>query len=109
MPAGEIHMNDIGTQFRLTYKDQDSNAIDISSATVNQIMFQRPDATTFSKNMGFLTNGTDGIATYTTVSGDLNFPGIWAFQGYVGMPSGTWFSDITRFTVYENIYLGSLP
>ena len=54
MPAGEIHMNDIGTQFRLTYKDQDSNAIDISSATVNQIMFQRPDATTFSKNMGFL-------------------------------------------------------
>ena len=107
MPAGEIHVGDIGTQFQLTVLDQNSNNVDISSATIKQITFQRPDATTFTNNCGFLTNGTDGVLTYTTVSGDFNLPGIWAFQGYVSMPSGTWFTDITRFSVFENIYIGS--
>lgn len=109
MPAGEIHMNDFGTSFQVTFLDQNSNIIDISSSVARQIMFERPDGTTFTQGMGFLNSGSDGVATYTIQSGDLNLPGIWRFQGYVSMPSGTWYSDITNFQVFENIYIGSLP
>ena len=104
MPAGELHNNDYGTIFKFNVLDQDSAIVDISSALVKQVMFQRPDATTFNRNMGLYTNGTDGIAVYTTTSGDINQVGSWQFQCFVVLPSGAYSSDITRFEVFENLY-----
>lgn len=107
MPVGEVHNWDFGTRFELTVKDQDSNVIDLSNASVKQIMFQRSDANTLIANLGCNTNCSDGVVVYTAVSGDLSLTGIWAFQCYFSTPSGTWFSDIVRFPVYENLYIGS--
>ena len=39
--ADEIHVNDIGTRFLITVKD-DGSAVDISSASALQINFRKP-------------------------------------------------------------------
>lgn len=104
MGAGETHNTDYGTQFQFEILDQDSGIVDISNASVKQVTFQKPDASTFTRNMGFLTNGTDGIATYTTVSGDINQVGSWQFQCFVIVPSGAYNSDVVKFEVFENLY-----
>lgn len=101
----EIHVYD-STKFELTIMD-DGSIVDISTKQVANITFQRPDGTAFQQNLGFLTDGTDGIAVYQASSGDLNLPGVWAFQAYFLFPSGQYNSDIVRFKVLENIYLAS--
>ena len=120
MPAGEIHLSDFGTQFQFTIRDQDSNIVDVSNSSIKQVTFlvppgvilnplfpANPNNNTFTRNLGFLTDGTDGICTYTIQSGELNTPGLWAFQCFVVGPSGAWNSDVTQFRILENLYIGS--
>jgi len=101
----DIHVYD-STFFQFTVMD-DGSIVDISSQIAMNVTFQRPDGTAFQKNMGFLTNGTDGIATYQASSGDLNLPGVWTYQTYFLFPSGQYYSTEARFKVLENIYLAT--
>ena len=48
MAAGEIHVDDIGTAFVVTLKDQDGNAVDVSAADI-EFLFRAPDKTVTSK------------------------------------------------------------
>jgi type IV secretory pathway VirB6-like protein len=102
MSANEIHQNDIGTIFKATIKD-DTTVVDISSATTKQLIFTKPDGTKLEKDASFFTDGTDGILTYTTVSGDLSVVGTWKVQGYVILTSGTWKTDIKKMKVHRNL------
>lgn len=102
MPAGEIHLNDIGTEFRCTIKDGTS-AVNVSSASAKQLVFVSPDGTRLVKTASFYTDGTDGIITYTTVDGDINAIGIWTLQGIVTIGTGVFHSDIKNFKVERNI------
>lgn len=102
--ACEIHEGDIGTIFRLTIVDCDSVAIDISTATVKDIVFKKPDGTSVTKAGVFYTNGTDGIIDYTTIADDLNMIGEnWKIQAVVTLSTGRWSSDVGTFTVYGNL------
>lgn len=102
--ACEIHLNDIGTVFRLTIVDCDLVAIDISTATVKNVTFKRPDGTTFTKTGVFATDGTDGVIDYVTIDGDLDMSGEgWKIQAVVTLSTGTWSSEIGLFTVYDNL------
>lgn len=98
-----IHQNDIGTVFKLTIKDSNGNVVDISSASVKQVVFKKPDLTTVTKNCNFLTDGTDGIVTYTVASGDLDVAGIWMLQTYVVISGDEFRSNIISFKVHRNI------
>lgn len=102
MSANEVHLNDIGTLFIVTVKDG-SVAVDISDATVKQIIFKAKRKGTFSKDATFYTDGSDGKLTYTSVEGDLSETGSWQLQAYVETPAGKWHSDIVNFTVYANL------
>ena len=93
MPADEIRMEDIGTKFKITVKDG-SSVVDISGATTKQLIFKKPGGTKLTKTAVFFTDGTDGIITYDTLSGDLDEDGMWKVQGYVVLSSGTYHSDI---------------
>jgi len=102
MSANEIHEGDIGTLFKATFKDG-TTVVDISTATTKQLIFKKPSGSELEKDASFYTDGTDGILTYTTVSGDLDEIGTWKVQGYVVLVSGSWKSDIHTFKVYRNL------
>lgn len=100
--ASEIHVNDIGTQFIVTVKD-DGAVVDISSATSLVIIFKKPDQTTSNKTATLYTDGTDGKMTYSTVSGDLNQTGNYKIQGKVTLSGGVYYTSIGSFKVHCNL------
>lgn len=102
MAANEIHVADVGTVFTITVQDGD-DVVNISTATLKQIIFQKPDDTTLTKTASFVTDGSDGQIKYTIIAGDLDVPGRWRIAAYIEMPSGKWHTDITTFQVYENL------
>jgi len=102
MPANEIHLNDIGTQFVLTVKDG-SSAVDISGATTKQIIIKKPSGTKITVSTTFSTDGTDGKMYYTTVVDDLDETGSYKLQGKVIISDGTFYTDITTFKVHRNL------
>jgi len=98
-----IHCNDIGTIFRCTIYDENGDIVDISTASGIYIIFKLPNFTSTIKTASFYTDGTDGVLQYIAESGDISLSGQWSMQAKIVMPSGTWFSDITKFTVCENL------
>ena len=98
-----VRKDDIGTVFEVTVKDN-GIVVDVSSVSVKQIKFLRPDGTINTQTAAFKTNGTDGIITYTAVSGDLNASGVWRAQAYIEWAAG-WkgHSDMIPFKVYDNV------
>ena len=102
-----IHDTDIGTIFRLTVKDADGTAIDVSTATVKFIYFQKPDRSRLKKTAAFLTDGSEGIIQYVGVSGDIDQIGDWQVQGYVETSDGKFFTEVEKFIVKPTIYTAS--
>ena len=103
MAANEIHIGDIGTVFEVTLMD-DIVVVDISSASVMQIVFEKADGTKVINTAVFTSNGVDGKMQFvTTVAGDLDQTGNWKIQGIVTLPTGKWSSDISKFKVYGNL------
>jgi len=79
----EIHDGDFGHVFEITFVDSDGDAIDISAANTLQIYMRNNAGTVDTHTAGFTTDGTDGKIDYTTVSGDIDTPGLWQIQGHV--------------------------
>jgi hypothetical protein len=103
MPANEIHKSDIGTVFKVTIKDS-ADVVNVSTATTKQIILKNPSGTKLTKDASFFTDGSDGIITYTTISGDLSEEGMWKLQGYIVLTGGnTFYTDISTFKVYRNL------
>lgn len=103
--ATEVHVSDIGTILRLTIRDQDKAAIDVSGATTKQIILRKTDqSTTLTKTASNFSDGTDGIIQYTTVSGDLTPAGPWKIQGRIVLSGGADFrTEIKDFDVIGNL------
>ena len=97
-----IHVDDIGTVFKVTIKVA-GVAIDISGATTKRIIFTGPNGRDFNKTALFDSDGIDGVLKYVSVSGDLYQAGTWEIQAFVILPSGSWHADITTFEVVVNL------
>lgn len=102
VPA-EIHALDIGTIFEETLTDENGAAVDVSSASVKNFFFQKPDGTVTTKPTSFSSDGKDGKMRYVTVANDLDQSGTWKVQGYVELSSGKWRSSIKTFVVHSNL------
>jgi hypothetical protein len=100
--SADLHVNDTGSQFLVTFKDC-GQIVNLASATLIQIIFHKPDGSEVTKTALLYTDGTDGIAYYTTVNGDLNISGWWIIQGYLEIGTNHWHSDTKRFIVKENL------
>lgn len=98
----DMHVGDIGTVLEVTLYDS-GVVVDISSATVKQFIFKKPDRTTATKAASFSTNGTDGKLRYTTIANDLDIAGDWELQVYVELLAGKWKSDVGVFSVLSNL------
>jgi len=103
MAINEIHVGDIGLQFRVTIKDENGAVKDISYTTTRQFIFKKPDGTTVTKTALFLTDGEDGILYYNTVDGDLNLEGRWTLQVRLVGTGSDKKTDVARFRVHDNL------
>lgn len=99
----KVFVNDIGTVFRATIKEDDV-AVDVSSASVTkQFIFQPPDGVSFTRNAVFTTDGTDGMIEYVSVDGDLGIGGNWRIQAYLVLSAWTGHTDVVQFKVYDKL------
>ncbi len=106
MAIEEIHKFDEGTSFQLTVKDTldgVTSVVDISTASVMEIVFQKSDGVKLTKTATLVTDGTDGVMQYATTATDLDVTGGWKIQGIVTLPTGKWSTDISKFKVYDNL------
>lgn len=102
MAENEIRQGDIGTVLRLTVMDG-ADIVNISSASIKQMIFTKPSMAKMTKDATFTTDGTDGQIEYVTVEGDLNEVGIWYRQAYIVMSGWTGHSDTSSFPVHPNL------
>mgnify|MGYP006081573935 CR=1 FL=1 len=100
--ADEIHVNDIGTEFRILILDKDA-VVDLSFASELTIIFRKPNGSILSVTADLYTDGSDGIITYTSVDGDIDQSGIYKIQSYVAIGSSSYSSSIGSFKVHCNI------
>jgi hypothetical protein len=100
--ASEIHLNDIGTRFLATIKDN-GTVVSVSGAPYINFIFKKPDDSSFNRTANIYTNGLDGKIYYDTVAGDLDQAGLYKLQGKVVLVNGTFYTDIYTFQVYNNL------
>jgi hypothetical protein len=103
MASGEIHVNDIGTAFRIVVRDEDNRVVDLGPSTTRTMLFQKPSGDVLKKPASLTGSGSDGRMQYVSASGDLSEPGKWKYQGHVVFPSGSWYTDVIPFRVYPNL------
>lgn len=105
--ASEVHVNDIGTKFLVTIKD-DGVAVDISAATNITFLLKRPDDEVIQR-AGIIgdgasdTTGVNGKVHYTTVAGDIDEAGHYKLQAKVLLNNGVYYTDIYSFQVHCNL------
>jgi len=100
--ASEIHVNDVGTKFLATIKDNDV-VVDVSSATSITMIFKKPDDEIMQKTGTLESDGTDGKVYYSTIVGDLDEAGLYKLQAKVVLATGTYYTDIYSFKVHCNL------
>lgn len=98
----KVYINDIGTSFRATIKEDDV-AVPINDATTKEFVFQPPDGISITKTASFYTDGSDGIIQYLTVDGDMNVSGLWKLQARIVTPTWNGRSDMVEFKVFDNL------
>lgn len=96
-----ITLNDLGTSLQITVTEDDV-AVDISAATGRAIILKKPDGTTSEKTATLLTDGTDGIVAYSTVTGDIDQLGIWDYRAKITFSATqVYYSIAKQFTVVK--------
>ncbi len=99
---GEIHVDDVGTVFRATVKDENDDPVNLIGSTV-VFRFKLPDASILTKSATFVNDGSDGLVYYTIEEGDLSIHGRWEVQAFVDYGTVEWYSDVYKFKVYKNL------
>lgn len=100
--ASEIHVDDVGTRFLITIKEDDQ-VVDISTATVLGIFIKKPDDVVMSRTGTLNTDGTDGQMYYDISAGDLDEAGLYKLQGRASIGTSTYYTNIYNFQVHCNI------
>lgn len=100
--SSEIHADDIGTQLVVTVYD-DGQIVDISGASLLNIILRKPDGTVEIKIADLYTDGLDGKMVYTAEAGDFNMSGNYKIQGKVEIFGGVYYTSVGSFKVHCNL------
>src|SRR5689334_2910778 len=101
----EIHIEDVGTNFLVTIYDQNSQIVNLETATSFVIRFGKPDGSSFDKTAILYTDGLDGKVVYALESGDIDMSGRWSYQIIVSFEDTLFHTNVQDFVVYKNIEL----
>lgn len=99
--AQKIFVNDIGTVFRATIRDNAGVIVPLADATL-EACFMKPSGVALEVTPEIETDGSDGVIIYASVAGDLSEHGRYTYQVLVTLPNGAWHTDIQKFRVYRN-------
>lgn len=106
----EIHVGDYGTIIEFQIRRNCDDIVDISSATTLQVLFMKPDRTTFIRPAIFSTTddssivpGSDGKMRYVLNPGDIDIAGDWFIQAYIEINNGAWYTSVIHFIVFPNV------
>lgn len=100
--SSEVHINNVGTRFLVTIKDDDT-IVNVSGASLINMVFKKPSDTIMTKTGLLFTDGTDGKIYHDSIVGDLDEAGYYKLQAKIAFPSGTYYTDIYTFQVFCNI------
>lgn len=101
----EVKKGDVGTVFRYLFQDQNQGILDLGAQTTLECDFERGDGSVITRPLAFtqppdgVGDGSDGLAEYVSVAGDIQSVGEWEVEGFVELPSGKWTSDRHKFPV----------
>tara|TARA_B100001564_G_scaffold249892_1_gene212237 strand:+ start:1629 stop:1940 length:312 start_codon:yes stop_codon:yes gene_type:complete len=99
--ASEIHVNDVGTRFLITIKEDDV-VVDITNATTIAIYIARPDDSMLART-GTVSDAVNGQLYYDIQAGDLNEAGHYKLQARVTLNTGTYYTSIYNFQAHCNV------
>lgn len=105
MAREEVHVGDIGTEFRALVKDG-GTVVDLTGVSTLEMFFEKPDGTVLTKTASLVNSpGTDGLVKYVTDSATvLDVAGTWKRQVRVKFSgSQDWKSEVKEFIVHPNI------
>lgn len=102
MAEDQVRLGDYGTRFKLTLKD-DASVVDISTASLLELLFLKPSGAVVTKTALLFTDGTDGVVYYDVEDGLIDEVGLWKYQVFFTMSTGFWGSSIGTFRVYPNL------
>ena len=88
-------VGDYGTEILITVTDPAGTALDVSGATAKTLHLEKPNGTTLTKDLAFVTDGTDGQLTCDLLDGDVDQAGLWYLQVELPTPAGHWRSQPT--------------
>jgi hypothetical protein len=89
-----IHVNDTGTLIQFDV------GLDLTHATVKEVLFKKPDGTTGSWTASLV---GPMILGYITQIGDIDQSGIWTIQPKVSIPDWSGTGDEVNLTVLRNL------
>jgi hypothetical protein len=97
----KLYIGAIGTKLTVRLRDEDTGLpLDISSASVHELICTSPSGAEKLFHCDFVTNGQDGRVTYTTQAGDLDKAGEWLMQAHIVLPTLDTRSQAKSFTVF---------
>lgn len=99
--ASEIHVDDVGTRFLITIKEDDA-VVDISNADTISIYIKRPDDSLLART-GTISDGPNGQLYYDIQAGELNEAGLYKLQSRVSIGTATYYTTIYNFQVHCNV------
>ena len=79
---------------------------DISTATVHQLIFKKPDRTLVTHEAVFSTDGTDGLLNIVTVDGDLAPGGVFQVSARLELPTFEGYTQVAIFDVSNALKAG---
>lgn len=83
--------------------NSDGSARDISTYTVHDLIFQRPNNSNITVHAAFQNDGTDGKLIHTTVDGDLSHAGTFQVQARLSKVGIDEYSEVALFDVAKNL------
>ena len=99
------HIDDIGVEFILTIKDQDSIVVNLSTATTMEVHLKRADATAQTLLANFVSDGTDGKMKALSNDQTFSVAGNYRGQAHIIFSDGDDLrSSLFNFIVLSNIF-----
>ncbi len=102
----DMHVGDVGVLLEMTVCEDGVPISVVGMTLVDALRLQKPDVeqTGTDYTVSFKTDGADGIVQYTTVTDDLDLPGIWHLQLTVTIGPTTFHTDLVPFMVLPNLH-----
>lgn len=98
-----VRVGDSGTEIIIRLIDGRGSPVNISEASAKQVVLVKPNGDKIVREADFYSDGLDGILKYVSNQGDFDIPGKWKIQAVVSLPSGSWSSSISIFTIDANL------